>query len=68
MVEITTSLRLNDEDQKVLERLKKVTGIVSTTQVIRLSLRMALGANSSGTVMRLTARAEDGEFSFRRRK
>lgn len=43
MAELTTTIRLNDEDQKVLAKLKKATGVVSTTQVVRLSLRVALG-------------------------
>jgi hypothetical protein len=36
----TTTIRLSEEDRALIERLKARYGIESTTQLIRLALRM----------------------------
>jgi len=36
-----TTIRLTDEDRALIAQLKKRFGLTSTTQVIRLALRMA---------------------------
>jgi ribbon-helix-helix CopG family protein len=35
-----TTIRLTDEDRALIEQLKKRFGLTSTTQVIRLALRL----------------------------
>lgn len=37
-----TTIRLDDEDRKIIAKLRKKTGLDSATQVIRLALREAL--------------------------
>jgi hypothetical protein len=39
MPERTTTIRLTDSDQAVLDELQEFTGIQSTTEIIRLALR-----------------------------
>jgi hypothetical protein len=48
LAEKTASLRLTADDALALERLKRATGVVSTTQAVRLSLRLALHAARTG--------------------
>ena len=39
-----TTIRLTDEDRKILDKLRKLTGLDSATAIIRMSLREALAA------------------------
>ena len=45
-----TTLRLTAEDRRVLERLRKITGLSSGASVIRLAIREALSAREAGHV------------------
>lgn len=43
MVERITTIRLNNADEKALGELRKKTGIVSVTELIRYAVRVAAG-------------------------
>jgi hypothetical protein len=36
-----TTIRINSDDEKVLEELRKLTGVKALTEIVRLSLRIA---------------------------
>jgi hypothetical protein len=41
---VPTTMRFTEDDQKVLEKLQKVTGLDSAAAVIRLAIRESLAA------------------------
>lgn len=43
-----TTIRFTDEDRRILEKLQKLTGLESSSAVIRLAIREALAARQKG--------------------
>jgi hypothetical protein len=43
-----TTIRLTDEDRDILDKLRRLTGLSSSSAIIRLALRESLAAREAG--------------------
>jgi hypothetical protein len=47
-----TTVRLTDEDRKILDQLRRLTGLESTSQLLRLAIRESHAAHAAPMAMR----------------